>query len=386
MMRSRKLITPEMLLSAVPQAPDWKIDWSLWHLFPELLNLDACPQDPIHHAEGDAGTHTRMVVEALVALEHWRKLSALDRSIMFWAACFHDIGKPGTTKHEPDGRISSRGHSRLGAAITRGILRDIGVDFYWREDICSIILKHQLPFWLIERPDPVRLAIETSLTCRADLLCLHAQADALGRICEDQQGVLDNVALAKEVFVENACLSTPFAFANDESRLDYLEVESRDPHYAAHEAYRCTAYVMSALPGSGKDTWIKRNLNDIPMVSLDAVRDKLGTPATGNQGRVIQAAFELARVHLRARQDFVWNATNVTQQVRGKILRLLRDYNARIHIIYLEVPPEKLLHQNADREKVVPMQIIQNLAKKLVPPTIAECHLLSNVISIKRGP
>ncbi len=57
-----------MLLALVPDAPEWSINWAtIWPLWPELAALYACPQDSIHHAESDAGTHTRMVVEALVA-------------------------------------------------------------------------------------------------------------------------------------------------------------------------------------------------------------------------------------------------------------------------------------------------------------------------------
>lgn len=369
------------LSALTPTAPNWRIDWeAIWALAPEFSALDSCPQDRVHHAEGDVGIHTRMVVEALVAQDDWRSLPAEDRGMLFWAACFHDIGKPGTTQHEEDGRITSRGHSRLGASITRGLLRAWGADFHWRERICAIIMKHQLPFWLIEREDPVRLAIETSLSCRPDLLCLHAKADALGRICEDQQAVLDNVALAVETFREAGCLDQPFAFANDESRLGFLERDDRDPHYAAHEDFRCTAYVMSALPGTGKDHWIARNLPDLPAVSLDAIREEIGAPATGNQGHVVQAAFERAKQHLRAGEDFVWNGTNITEQMRGKVLRLLRDYNARIHIVYLEVPPAQLMKQNAARETAVPAQVIETLARKLEPPTLKECHNLTLVV------
>lgn len=380
MMKHRKQNTS--LLSFVPSAPDWTIDWSgIWSLWPEFTALDTCPQDPLHHGEGDVGTHTRMVVQALVKQADWRALPLDDRAMLFWAACLHDIGKPATTRHEEDGRITSRGHSRVGAAIARGLLRDAGVDFHWREQLCGIITKHQLPFWLIERPTPERLAIATSLTCRADLLCLHARADALGRICDDQSAVLDNVSLAREMFAEANCLTQPFAFANDESRLAFLERDDRDPAYIAHQDFRCTAYVMSALPGSGKDTWTQKNLPDLPVVSLDAIREDLGVMPTGNQGRVIQAAYEQARVHLRAGQDFVWNATNTTEQTRTKVRRLLRDYNARIHIIYLEVPPDRLLSQNSGRMRVVPAHVIDNLAKKLEPPSIAEAHEVTFVVS-----
>lgn len=370
------------LLSLVPAAPSWKIDWeAIWGLFAEFAALDSCPQDPVHHAEGDVGTHTRMVVEALVASGDWRRLVPEDRSLLFWAACLHDIGKPGTTKHEDGGRISSRGHSRLGAMMARGLLREAEADFHWREHVCGIISHHQLPFWLIERPDPARLAIGTSLACRPVMLCTHAVADAEGRICDDQAEILDNVALAREVFAEAGCLEGPFRFANPESRLAFMERDDRDPHYEAHEDFRCTVHVMSALPGSGKDTWLAQNLPDLPSVSLDDIRRETGAAATGNQGRVIQAAYDQAKVHLRAGQDFVWNGTNISRQIRGKVLRLLRDYNARIHIVYLEVSPDRLARQNSARESAVPQAVIENMARKLEPPALAECHELTLVLN-----
>jgi putative nucleotidyltransferase with HDIG domain len=368
-------VTHDQLLSLVPTGPLWRVDWAaIWSLWPELTKLDTCPQDPIHHAEGDAGTHTRMVVEALVDDHEWQTLPKDDQDYLFWAAVLHDVGKPAVTKHEDDGRISSRGHSRVGASIARQLLWHAGSPYAWREAVCGIITHHQLPFWLIERPDPNRLAIETSWRCRPDHLCLHAKADALGRVCEDQQAILENVSLAALTFQDAGCLSGRFTFANDESRVSFFDLEDRDPYYAAHEDFRCTVTVMSGLPGAGKDTWIAKHQPDHPVVSLDLIRNELGVAATDNQGRVIQAAHERAREHLRAGTDFVWNATNVTRLNRSKVLRLLRDYGAKIVIVYVEVVPDQLRRQNKDRPNAVPESVLDHLARKLEPPEAWEAH------------
>ena len=345
--------------------------------------LDACPQDPVHHAEGDAGIHTRIVVEALATSDEWRRLPAGERSVLFWAAVLHDIGKPATTKTENDGRITSKGHSRIGASMARSFLWEAGSPFAWREAVCGIIAAHQLPFWLIERPDPERLAIATSWKCRPEHLCIHATADALGRTCADQAAILENISLARMVFQELDCLERPFPFANGESRVGFFEREDRDPNYAAYEDFRCTVTLMAGLPGAGKDTWIAANRPEQPVVSLDAVRSALDEPATGNQGRVIQAAYEMARDHLRNHRDFVWNATNVTAQLRSKPLRLLRDYGARIEIVYLEPPPDRLLQQNRQRDAVVPVSAIRDLSRKMEPPGDWEAHKVIRIIDGK---
>ncbi len=359
--------------SLVPKGSviDWQSIWSLW---PELSALDSCPQDPVFHAEGDVGIHTRMVVEALIAEAKWQAMDDQTRGLLFWTAVLHDIGKPAVTKTEPDGRITSRGHSRVGAAIARQLLWEAEAPFEWRETLCGLILAHQLPFWLLDRPDPRRLAIQTSWRCRADWLCLHATADARGRVCSDQIDILENVALSQEVFLESACLDKPFAFANDESRLAWFEREDRDPYFAAHEDFRCTVTMMAALPGSGKDTWIANNGPDDPVVSLDMIRDEIGAKPTGNQGKVVQLAQERARQYLRAGQDFVWNGTNVTRQTRARVLRILRDYGARIRIVYIEPPRRQLLLQNRSRDQAVPEAVIAKLAGKLEPPEWNEAH------------
>lgn len=381
-MRRRQTDGPsfDRLMALVPRPPDWQPDWAaIWPLWPELGDLDACPQDRIHHREGDVGTHTRMVVEALTADADWRGLGEEERGRVFWAAVLHDVGKPAVTVTEEDGRITSRGHSRIGASMARQFLREAGAPFAWREALCGTIAAHQLPFWLLERADYTRLAIQTSFACPPAELCLHARADAHGRICDDQARILEYVALSKSVFDELDCLRRPFAFANDESRVAFFEREGRDPMYAAHEAFRCRVTVMSGLPGSGKDTWIAANRPEHPVVSLDRIREEIGAPATGNQGRVVQAAFEAARQHLRAGQDFVWNATNISRNLRSRILRVLRDYGAHIEIVYLEVPPAVLAKQNAGRDAVVPAATIDALVRKLEPPSLIEAHSVRHI-------
>jgi len=350
-------ISYETLCALVPTAPSWTIDWDvIWGVWPELKALDTCSQDPIHHAEGDVGLHTRMVAEALVGLTAWRDLDADAQSCLFWAAILHDIGKPATTRLEDGGRVSARNHARVGTQMARQLLWEIGAPFDWRESLCAIISEHLVPFWL------------------PDYLCLHAQADTLGRICADQQGVLDNIELARGTLKEFGCFTQPFAFANPASRIEFFEKQDRDPFYKSFEDFRCKVTVMSGLPGAGKDTWIKANRPDLPMVSLDKIREELGAPNTGNQGRVIQAARERAREYLRAGQDFVWNATNVSRQLREKSMTLLRDYNAEVELVYLEPTIDVLYSQNRNRVSAIPEKALAGLIRKLEPPQDWEAH------------
>jgi putative nucleotidyltransferase with HDIG domain len=346
----------------------------IFGICPELSCLQDCPQDRVWHAEGDVRTHTAMVLRALTTDAGWEDLAPARRTLLFWTAVLHDVGKPDTTLHEPDGRISSKGHSRLGAAIARRLLRTAGAPFAFREELCGLIVAHQRPFWLFGKDDATHAAIETSWLCDTDLLLRHARADGRGRISTAEEDIVEQVDLSELVFAETGSLGCRYPFANDESRVAYFSKPDRDPAHVAHEDFTCTATMMSGLPGSGKDHWIVQNLPDQPVVSLDEIRTEMGVKPTDNQGRVIQEARERMRIHLRAGQDFVWNATNITHQMRAPLLSIFRDYGARTRIAYVEVDPRENTRQNRSRAAEIPQEVLDRLSAKLEPPREAEAH------------
>ncbi len=103
------------------------------------------------------------------------------------------------------------------------------------------------------------------------------------------------------------------------------------------------------------------NLPTWPVVSLDAVRGELDVDPADDQGQVVNRAREQARDHLRGGWSFVWNATNLSRQVRAQYLQLFADYHARIRIVYVEAPEERLLRQNRRRQAPVPQAVLERL-------------------------
>jgi hypothetical protein len=61
---------------------------------PWFKALEGVPQDPIHHAEGDVATHTRMALEALVSLKEFPDLPPERQEVMRLAVALHDVAKP----------------------------------------------------------------------------------------------------------------------------------------------------------------------------------------------------------------------------------------------------------------------------------------------------
>ena len=358
--------------------PGVAVDWSGVH-FSWIAPMAECMQDPEYHAEGDVWTHTRMVCDRLVELPEWQSLDDTAREVVFAAALLHDVSKPETTREE-DGHIRHPNHSLRGAMTTRRLLWELGVPFALRERVTGLIRFHQAPFFLVDDRDSVRKAARLSWVTRCDHLAILARADGLGRICADGQRIQDNITLFEEFCREQGCLDRPWPFASDHSRYLYFRTEGRDPSYEAYDDTRGEAILMSGLPGAGKSHWVRENL-EVPEISLDDIRAQLKLRPGENSGEVFNRARERAREYLRAGTPFVWNATNLSRDLRGRVLDLFALYNPRIRIVYVESSFGRLMRQNRDRDAAVPAPVVERMLHAWDVPDRTEAHQVDYVIT-----
>lgn len=100
---------------------------------PELASLEETPQSSRFHAEGNVGVHTQMAVAAC------RPGSDPD---LVWVALLHDIGKPDTTRRQPDGHVTAHGHDRAGAELAAAILERLGMPEQRRARIVWAVRHH----------------------------------------------------------------------------------------------------------------------------------------------------------------------------------------------------------------------------------------------------
>ncbi len=356
---------------------DKEIQWKIVHQSAWWKAMQSCEQDQQHHGEGNVANHTQLVVQELENQLDFQFLPERDKKILRLAALLHDCGKPATTRIDEQGQITSHGHARVGSVIARRLLYQQNVDPILREEVCSLVRWHMRPGHFLSAEDPTRVALTIAQTTRCDHLTRLAEADTRGRIAPNTDDALVRVGLFGEFCRERGVWSAPFNFASDHSRFLYFRTPGRDPHYEAFDDTRGQLTLMCGLPGSGKDTWIKQNLPDLPVISLDALRKELKIAASDPQEPVAFAAMERARVFLRAGQDFIWNATNLRHELRVRPVGLAADYNFRVKIIYREAPFTKLFAQNKNRATAVPEAVMHKYIDRWEMPSLTECHTLA---------
>lgn len=366
-------------------APGGALDWeALNDALPWVRNLKDVPQSPVHHAEGDVWIHTRMVMEALLALPAYQALPAYKRSIVFLATLAHDISKPACTYTDDDGHVVSPRHAVKGRIYFRGEAyqgRPAGIPFAAREEIAHLVRYHGLPLWFLEKRDVQTVVLKASQLCDLQLLTLLAEADVRGRICPDQQELLDRVGLFQEYCKEQGVWDGPWKFRDGHARFAYFHQPGNGLYYEPYDDYRGTVILMSGIPGSGKDTWIARHCPDWPVVSLDDLRAELDISPKDKQGLIINTAKERAKEHLRKGENFIWNATNIIPAIRSQLIGLFQEYRARTRIVHVEVPYKRMLSQNANRSAKVPDNVIAKMIQKWEVPEVWEAPDVDYVVS-----
>lgn len=347
-------------------------------LYPGMVEaMQATPQDHIHHAEGDVWTHTQMVVDELLALPGYAAASPARRGVLFHAAILHDVSKPQTTR-ELDGRIVAPGHSAKGAIQARKLLWEHEAPFVLREQVCRLIEVHQLPFYAFN--DRRQLGADYTarwLSCdrSIELLCLLAEADMRGRICNDQQRILDEIALFGELASELGCLDAPYAFPDAATRMAYLGSQgARYPDEPVYRERNFEVVMLSGLPAAGKSTWVQSQ--DLPSVSYDDIRDELGFRHGKGTGTIVHEADDRMREFLRKQEPFVVNATHLSKQMRRRTLGLLRDYGASVRVVYFEAPRHDLLARNQARNSTLTNDKLLSMLDRWEVPGLDEADTI----------
>lgn len=343
-------------------------DWTTIEQFDWVPPMQACPQDPIWHAEGDVWTHTKMVVNALMAQDFYQSLDAQQQYVLFLGALLHDVAKPLCTQTDENGRIVSPKHAKVGEKVARQLLWD--ADFDLREQVCSIVRLHGLPLWALHKNNSNRHVIGASLRIPNSYLAAFATADIMGRVCDDETDMLERIAFYQALCQEQACLDHAFVFHNNHSKFQFFYKDEQHPA-SLYDDTTFEVILLSGIAGSGKDTYASNF--DLPIISLDAIRKELniGFSDKKGQGRVAQEAYDRAKKFAAKKTSFIWNSTNLTVSMRLRLIRTLAPYRPTFKIVYLETSWKELFQRRRDS---IPRKNIEVMLRILELPLPSEAH------------
>lgn len=139
------------------------------------------------------------------------------------------------------------------------------------------------------------------------------------------------------------------------------------------EGSKFVVFVMCGLPGSGKSTWASENHGDLPIVSRDIIRAKLGFTSSADEKAVLTAGqekqvtteeyWQIAK-YAKNKQSFIVDDTNSVPKYRKELLSTLKTYGAKIIGVNVETPVEICINR---RRGQIPPSVLERLAAKRLP-------------------
>lgn len=365
--------------------------------FPLLDDLKNCVQDSEWHAEGNVHIHTNMVLQEALRLSQEEYCSQEERLILALAAITHDIFKPLTSKlKEIDGlsRVVAPRHAEGGAMYLKHRLHHIPETI--RDSVIELVRHHHDPRRCIadNNVDHATIAYITKRV-PGKLLYILCKADILGRQCIDRQQLLDTLEEFKLFLIEYQCYDTTSNYdaiiksSLGVNELNYQFIRTRQDLYQGrmldpvvggvkyyHEPTAPVVIIMCGLSGSGKST-VARQLQDeygFDIISPDAIRK--GSSLTHRKA-AYRESIEQLKIALRLKQSVIFDATNIRNDTRGKIIEMTEKYQGITCLVEMFKPLSECITNDAKRgmDTSVGASIIRDQSFKCQYPEYKDFHL-----------
>ena len=394
----------EVLQSATPNIDQFVAE--LGDRLPLLKEYKSTPQDPEWHAEGNVHIHVGMVLdETYKILEtQAQHLSPKRRLSLILGALLHDIAKPQTSKQqEIDGiirtvapRQASKGRSYLAPK-----LMDLGLPYEVVETTLGLVGYHHHPKQLVSKNKAAGEYKRVARLADPELLYWLELADIRGRECTDKQQQLDIVEMYRLFAEEYRAWSRwgkedrawrkyirdelkdwdrdtqDLVFSRAIARWEAGEIFAPESEIARSYSYRdCFPQVVVTfgVSGSGKSTWIRNNLPQHTVVSLDSLRQQIGKSRSdqSQNSKIVQLAKEQLKTLLRSQSKIVWDATNIRRDFRQQIINISRNYGALVTLVIFHCPEDIYFQRNRERRHRIPEDVLVRQIEQMEFPELDE--------------
>lgn len=335
----KKLFQPKMV--EFPKNSSWMLNDDL---SPNIKNLKRCKefaalkgvkQSKRWHKEGNAWNHTILVANEMhkIINNQLSGISLNEKKILMIAALCHDLGKATTTYFDENEKTwKCKSHGNAGEKITRNLLFDERNPWV-REEICWLVRWHMNFHHLLDKENTTQFEelkrLSNGNSTIEKLLWLNV-ADSLGSKSKE-----NSKEIVEEKFNEIKNLATGYSCFNK-------------PYKKSKRKSKFSMYIMIGVPGSGKDTYIKKFLPNLESISRDDIREEM---THGNvQGRKLQLdntkeaiVTDIVNSRIKAccekSTSFIINQTNMKKRYRTELKETALKYGTpNIIYVYVEAP------------------------------------------------
>lgn len=346
------------------------------NIFKEMGGVD---QTSNYHREGDVLTHTHMVVEALDELLKDKEgdvdyVNNPVHRVLLFAAWFHDVGKVSTKKwSDKKQRNTFNGHEEVSAREWRKLYLEFELDPLFGEQIFELIRSHPAPTNYIKSH-----ALNSTYEFLARRVCpyhlyLLSLADMRGRLCDDEQTLIQTVESFKE-----KCESLQIL---DNNRFKYYKLSSLSELAYIVKHKRCLLLPIG-VPGCGKSyllNQLQQFYPDTVIVCPDDIRTELyGEDWSENyqevdNGKVFGLANHRLKQAMQSKHCLIYfDAQNASIKDRKVKVEMATKYNLAVICFWFRTKYQTILEQNNNRGGKVPEKYIERAMGHLQLPLLTE--------------
>jgi len=132
--------------------------------------------------------------------------------------------------------------------------------------------------------------------------------------------------------------------------------------------------VMVGLPGSGKSTFaekLEKSRYNYRLVSTDKIRSMFGNEESQeNNYQVFDIAYNKIEHYLNLGYNVIFDATNLRLKYRRKLFKRFNEFDQVA--VFMNTNIEECKKRNNNRPRHVPLEVIENMEKTMIRPTLEE--------------